>query len=125
MKRIRISAGILALMIALSVFFNYRVTKQCEKLINLVELTEESVNSDDNLKALQYAEEFTEKWKRFRNEGAVMVRGDKISDVESCYIKIIPLLETENDELFAQLAELKNILIRIKTSELPTIYNIL
>ncbi|MDE5946261.1 MAG: DUF4363 family protein [Oscillospiraceae bacterium] len=124
MKRVRISFCILLAMIGLSIFFNIRTSANCKKLINLVELTETEVNSGNNKKALEYAVEFNEKWEKFHNEAIFMIRGDKLSEIENCYIRIIPLIEMENDELSAELAELKNILIHFNKSEIPTIYNI-
>lgn len=124
MKRVRISFCILLAMIGLSIFFNIRTSKNCKKLISLVELTETEVNSGNNTKALEYAVEFSEKWEKFHNEAIFMIRGDKLTEIENCYIRIIPLIEMENDELSAELAELKNILIHFNRSEIPNIYNI-
>lgn len=124
MKRVRISFCILLTMIGLSIFFNIRTSKNCKKLISLVELTETEVNSGNNKKAFEYAVEFSEKWEEFHNEAIFMIRGDKLAEIENCYIRIIPLIKMENDELSAELAELKNILIHFNKSEIPNIYNI-
>lgn len=124
MKRVIISCCILLAMISLGVLFNIRVSGHCEELIDLVEHTQECVSNDDNEKALEYAWEFENKWELFHNEAVFMIRGDKISEIENCYIRIIPLIEEDNDELPAELAELRNILIHTKISELPTFYNI-
>lgn len=124
MKRVRISAGILMAMIALGIFFNFRISKGCEKLIELTELTEQAADSNDNEKALEYAREFESEWDSFHNEAIFMIKGEKLSEIDNCYIRIVPLIESDNDELSAELAELKNILIHTKKSELPIIYNI-
>jgi len=124
MKRFRISVCILASMIALSVFINFRISSRCNELISLVELTEESVSADNLGTALEYAREFERKWESFHHETIFFIRGDKISEIENCYIRIVPLIEADNDELSAELAELKNMLIHTKISELPTFYNI-
>ncbi len=124
MKRVIISVCILTAMIALSVFYNIRISVECNKLIELVELTQQSTDMNDKSQALRYAGDFESEWESFHRESIFMIRGDKLSEIENCYIRIIPLIESDNDELSAELAELKNILIHIKASEMPTIYNI-
>lgn len=125
MKRVRISVGILLLMIGISVFFNYRISVNCDKLIEIVETVEDNVRNNNKSEALENAYQFEESFTDFHTESLMMIRGDKLSEVENCYVRIVPLIETDNNELLPELIELKNILIHLKKSELPMLSNIL
>lgn len=125
MKRVIISVCILSAMISLGVLFNIRISAECKKLIGFVELTEKSMDSENTEQAFLYMQDFKDEWDSFYNEALFILRGDRLSDIDSCYVRIIPLIKTDNDELSAELAELKNLLVRTKESEFPSIFNIL
>lgn len=122
MKRVIISISILTAMVSLAIFFNVRISVRCNELIELTELIQENI--ENKSEALEYAGQFDSEWESFHHESIFIIRGDRLSEIENCYIRIIPLIETDNDELSAELAELKNILIHTKASEIPNIYNI-
>ena len=125
MKRVRISIGILLLMIGISVFFNYRISVNCDKLIEIVETVEDDIKNNNKSGALENAYQFEKAFADFHTESLIMIRGDKLSEVENCYVRIVPLIEADNDELLPELVELKNILIHLKKSEMPILSNIL
>lgn len=125
MKRVIISFCILSAMIGLGIFFDIRVSSECNKLIKLVELTQESMDSGNKEEALAHIRNFKSEWDSFYKEALCIVRGDKLSEIDNCYVRIFPLIESDNDEFSAELSELKNMLIRTKESEIPTILNIL
>lgn len=122
MKRVIISISILTAMVSLGIFFNIRISVRCNELIELTELIQENI--ENKSEALEYAGQFDSEWESFHHESIFIIRGDRLSEIENCYIRIIPLIETDNDELSAELAELKSILIHTKASEIPNIYNI-
>ena len=125
MKRAIISICILSARIGLGIFFNIKVSSECKKLIGLVELAQQSMDSGNTEEAIKYIGDFKAEWDSFYNIALCIVRGDKLSEIDNCYIRIVPLIESDNDEFSAELSELKNMLIRTRESEFPTILNIL
>lgn len=125
MKRVIISIFILSAMIGIGIFFNIKVSSECKKLIGLVDMTQKSMDSDNTEEAMKYIGDFKSEWDSFYNEALFIIRGDRLFEIDNCYVRIVPLIESDNDELSAELSELKNLLVRTRESEFPTIFNIL
>ena len=60
MKRVIISICILSAMIGLGIFFNIKVSSECKKLIGLVELAQQSMDSGNTEEAIKYITEKVE-----------------------------------------------------------------
>lgn len=125
MKRVVISVCILSAMIGLGILFNIKISAECKKLIGFVELAQKSMDSESREQAFLYMQDFQNEWDSFYNEALFIIRGDRLSEIDSCYIRIVPLIKSDNDEVTAELSELKNLLVRTRESEFPTIFNIL
>ena len=84
MKRVIISISILIAMVSLGIFFNIRISVRCNELIELTELIQENI--ENKSEALEYARQFDSEWESFHHESIFIIRGDRLSEIENCYI---------------------------------------
>ena len=94
----------------------------------LAAITEEIAvynENGDTANASAAAERLTEKWGRFEKNMSVFVRDDKLYTLSTSVSKVSPYITAANDELDAELENIRRQLRLIYRSELPVWYNIL
>ena len=123
--RIKISMGILALMVVFSGLSGFFVHKNCAELVSEIATIEKFVSDGDLESAEKSAKLLEKNWNRFSKAAVLFVRSDKLTEAESTVSRIIPLIQTDCDELTAELSELKSRIIHISDSEKIHIRNIL
>lgn len=123
--RIKISITILAAMVIFSGFSGGFIHNRCGRIVeNLTEI-ENLIAEGDYENAEKSAKSLEKYWNRFSNAAVMFVRSDKLTEAESNFSRIIPLIQTENDELSAELSELKDRIQHISDSEKILLRNIL
>ena len=74
--------------------------------------------------ALSLAEELTEQWEKSRKKLALFVSDKTLDEISDSISKIVPLLESDSDEVSAEAEYVKRKLLRTHTRDLPEIHNI-
>ena len=123
--RIKISIVILAIMVIFGCFSGLFIHKKCSELVNAITIIEKSVSDGDLESAENKAKSLEKKWSQFSQTAVLFVRSDKLTEAESTISRIIPLIQTDCDELSAELSELKSRIQHISDSEKIHLRNIL
>ncbi|MBQ8297832.1 MAG: DUF4363 family protein [Ruminococcus sp.] len=125
MTRVKISAGILSLLIILSIFFGIRINRRCDELLQLTDDIRISIEKNDSSSALAAAEKLEQRWEAFRKTASIMVKSDKMTEISRINSRIIPMLENGSEEISADLDELSEMIRLLQNSETPLLTNIL
>lgn len=125
MTRIKISAGILCTLIIMSIISGLWISRKCEHMLNIIGEICFHVNEDDTDKAAAAAKKLSEYWNKFRKTASVLVKNDKLSEIDRINSRILHLLENDSDELESELTELRSMIILMKTGETPAFTSVL
>ena len=117
MKRVVISSILLCLVLLWSFAGGRLLCRTADSLIADIDRIENLYDSGNKSEALELSEKFSAKWKKSEKILALMVHEEKIGSLEFSAAKITPLIETDNDELPAELQNIRHQLERIKHSE--------
>lgn len=125
MARIKISSGILCVLVGLSIFFAVWINNRCSYMLS--EITEicSLLDSGDTERAVQLAESLDEEWNNFRKKATVMLKNNELTEIDCISSGIPYLIENDNDESYAKLMEFQYMLIMIKDGEVPTLTRVL
>ncbi|MGN0580776.1 MAG: DUF4363 family protein [Ruminococcus sp.] len=121
MTRMKISAGILAALTIICIGFGIYIRLRCNKLIGMIDETYTYAIAGDTENVSGSAAEFAEKWSDFHNFAHIIVRSDKLSEIEAKAARIAPLAESDCDELTAEISELKKLVIQLRDGEIPSL----
>lgn len=124
MTRVKISISILSVMIIVSIFTGIWINKRCDRLITLTEEITSSYNIGNTDDAKASAEELEKHWTEFRKTANLMVKNDKLSEIERICFRILPLIEKDSDEVSAELEELSGMLIALRKGEEPVLTSV-
>lgn len=117
MTRVKTSLCILSALIILSVISGIRLNRRCEELLAL---TEDIRSCSDNTEAaVEAAERFQQSWQSFRRNASVMVKSDKLYEINRIASRIIPLIESGSEEISAELDELSEMISVLQSGEKP------
>lgn len=124
MTRVKISAAIILLLVGISVFSSVWVNKKCD--IMLSELTEMSRLSDEGDEAAvkELAEELNVQWEDFRSKASVLLKYEKLVEVDRLCSRIGELVGKDDAELEAELSELNDMLEMLKSGETPLLNSV-
>ncbi|MCM1132171.1 MAG: DUF4363 family protein [Ruminococcus flavefaciens] len=124
MTRIKISAFIICLLIFISIFSGIWINKKCKSLIELSAQAEEFFSSDEKDRAIATAGEIESEWESFRRTACVLVRNNKLSEIDRICARIKHLAENDSEELLSELTELEHILDLLRYGEIPVLTSI-
>lgn len=124
MTRVKISVGILAALIAVGIFSCVWASNRCSRLIDSLENIRAAVSDENTEAAADKTEKFMDEWESFRNMASVMVKRDKLSEIDRIRSRIISLMENDSDELQSELSELINMIELLRDREIPVITSI-
>ncbi len=124
MTRIKISAGIILLLILTSIFSGVWINNQCKSIISLSEQTGEIFSDGDKEKAMQIIEQIETKWENFRKTASMLIQNNKLSEIDRICARIKYLAQNDSEELLSELSELKNMLDLLRNGEIPKITSI-
>jgi len=124
MTRVKISAAIILLLVGISVFSSVWVNKKCD--IMLSELTEMSRLSDkgDEAAVKELAEVLNVQWEDFRSKASVLLKYEKLVEVDRLCSRIGELVGKDDAELEAELSELNDMLEMLKSGETPLLNSV-
>lgn len=125
MTRVRISLGVLLLLVVTSTFTSLWVNRRCGAMlddINKLGIIAENGYSEE-LAGL--AEKLNEEWESFRSRASVLVKYDKLVEIDRLCSRIVQLSDEDNEEFTAELAELRDMLEMLKSGETPQLSSVL
>lgn len=117
MTRIKISIGILFLLIIVSIFSGYWINKSCRNLIELSSQAEEFFSQGDIKQTLEITEQLERKWKDFSSKAALFIRSNKLSDIDRLCARISSMAENESEELSVELTEFRHLVNLLRNAE--------
>ena len=119
MTRVRISAGILVLLIGISVFSGIWVNRRCDDMLGEIDKIYELEEKGDIIRAADMSKELDANWESFREKASVLLKYDKLVEIDRLCSRIEHLTENEEDEMAAELSELRHMLEMLKSGETP------
>lgn len=125
MTRIKISSGILCILIGLSIFFAVWINKRCSYMLDEITAICQLLDSGETKQAAQRAENLDSEWDSFRKKATIMLKNNELTEIDCISSGIPYLIENDNDESYARLMEFQHMLTMIKGGEIPTLTRIL
>lgn len=125
MTRIKVSFGILGILVGLSIFFSVWINNRCGHMLDEITIIFQLLDSGETEQAVHRSENLDNEWNSFRKKATVMLKNNELTEVDCISSGIPYLIENDNDESYARLMELQHMLIMIKSGEVPTITRIL
>ena len=123
MTRIKISIGILSILVCISIFSGVWVNKKCDLLLGIIDQIQQSSQLGEIEKAEEYAALLEEKWDDFKGKARILILNNKLDDVEEICSEL-PCMD-DSSEITAASEKLRHMIRNIKESESPRIVNIL
>ncbi len=120
MTRIKISTGILCLLVGVSIFFSIWINSRCSYMLDEISEIYELLDSGDTDKAVSSAKKLDENWNSFRRKATVMVKNNELTDIDCISAGIPYLIKNDSDEAHSRLIELRHMLEMLKGGEIPT-----
>lgn len=125
MKRTIIAFVLLAAIILWSVMGILIVRKENNVLVGIIENIKLCCENDDMINAEKLAGQLETVWKRYERKMSLIVADEKLKDLSIAISKVKPYCRDANDELLAELENIKRQLELVYKAELPFWYNIL
>lgn len=125
MTRIKISAGILCTLIIVTIFSGFWISSRCNEMLGTIGEVSRFVDEKDTAGAKAAAIRLSSEWDDFRKKAGIIVKSDKLSEIDRINSRIIYLLENNSDELESELNELESMIILLKTGETPRLTSVL
>lgn len=117
MKRMIISSVLLCAVLIWSLVGGRLLCSSADELISDIDEIEQLYSSGRKTEALELSKDFSKKWNKSEKLLSLMVHDEKIGSLNFSAAKITPLIETDNDELTAELQNIRHQLERLKRSE--------
>lgn len=124
MTRVKISRIILSVLVLLSVISGIWVSFRCDRLCELNEAVRSSLEAGDKEAALEKATELGESWEDFCKWAGVMLKKDRLSEISRLASRIIPMIQADSDEAFAELDEMAELLTLLRENEAPLLTSV-
>ncbi len=125
MIRIKISFGIIVMIIILGISGFFVLKYKTNDVIDIIDETLELAKEEDSKDALKSVEKLMDKWEDFHTYASVFINNDKISTAQNSISRLKSLIESKSDEIEAELESAKSALKWIIESEVPRLTNIL
>lgn len=124
MTRIKLSVGILAVLIAASIFSGVWVCRCCRMFQEKTIAVEQAWLSGDTDEAFRLACELEEDWESFRKGAGVLLRNRELSEIDRIASRVRYRTES-GGELRPELAELRHMLEQLRSSVIPRLETVL
>jgi hypothetical protein len=125
MTRVKISVGILCVMVGMSIFFTILINRKCSGFIKDTETIWEYYEAGDFDEAYRESEKLEDEWESFRSYATVLMHNGKLTEIDRISSRIVYLVENRSEELHSDLTELKHMIESIKKGEVPVINSVL
>jgi len=119
MTRVKVSAAILLLLVGISVFSSIWVNRSCDDILGEIDVIYDLAENGENYNAAVNARKMNEDWESFREKASVLLKYDKLVEIDRLCSRIVHLAENEETEMTAELAELRDMLEMLKSGETP------
>ncbi|MDE5556679.1 MAG: DUF4363 family protein [Ruminococcus sp.] len=125
MTRIKISIGILSIMIGMSIFSAVWINSKCSHMLDEITVICSFLDEGKTSQAVERAEFLDNEWNNFRKKATILLKNNELTEID-CISSGIPfLIENDNDESYARLMELQHMLVMLKDGEVPAITRVL
>lgn len=125
MNRVITAFSLIAAIIAYSTLAAFVIHEESSELMAIADEISVYNRNDDTANAEAAAEKLREKWITFEKKMSVFVSDEKLNELSKAIAKIPPYITAANDELNAELENVRRQLWLVYRSELPMWYNIL
>lgn len=124
MTRVRVSFALIIALIGVSIFSGVWVNRRCDDMIvEIAEISRLSESGDtDSVRAM--AKELNYHWEDFRNKASVLLKYEKLVEVDRLCSRIGELAGKDDAELVAELSELHDMLEMLKSGERPLLTSV-
>ena len=124
MTRVKVSGAILLLLIGISIFSSFWVNRRCSAMLSEVNVIHELAEKGDTETVTEKARELNAHWESFREGASVLLKYDRLIEIDRLCSRIVHLAENEEDEMAAELAELRDMLEMLKSGETPLLTSV-
>ncbi len=125
MKRAYAAFIIIGVIIAYSVSGIFIIKHENSRLISVLDTIQACCDNNDMKAAAENAGKLEKLWFGYEKRMSLIVKDEKLSELNTIVAKIRPYCEEANDELEAELQNIRHQLSLIYKSELPYWYNII
>ena len=125
MKRTITAFVLLAAIIIWSVTGIFIVRNENNDLVEIIKSIEACCENEDMESAEEFADQLEAMWKKYERKMSLLAADEKMIDLSIAISKVKPYCRDANDELMAELENIKRQLELIYKAELPFWYNIL
>ena len=119
MTRVKISAAILLLLVGVSIFSSIWVNRRCDAMLSQINIIFGFMDKGDTDTAASEAETMNSDWEKFRKKASLLLKYDRLIEIDRLCSRIVHLTEINDDEIKAELAELRDMLEMLKSGETP------
>lgn len=124
MTRVKISAGILLLLVGISIFSSTWVNRRCDIMLSEIDMIHELAEKGDTESTAESARELNAHWESFREKASVLLKYDRLIEIDRLCSRIVYLAEDEKAEMTAELSELRDMLEMLKSGETPLLTSV-
>lgn len=125
MRRVKIAAAIIAVIIIYSIGSLFILDKWNDDLKSRIEKIQQVYESGDTEQALSLSNDLNLFWHDYERVVTMLIHDDSLQSVNISIAKITPFISNENDELIAEIQSVYHQLDQIYEEEFPSWYNIL
>ncbi|MGN0674334.1 MAG: DUF4363 family protein [Oscillospiraceae bacterium] len=125
MNRVITACCLIAVIIIYSASAALVIRSENAELTEIIGQISEYNEKGDSEKASAAARRLNDEWHSFEKKMSVFVRDDKLNSISTSVARISPYIDEANDELDAELQNIRRQLDLIYRGELPVWYNIL
>ena len=124
MMRVKLSAGILLVLVAAGVFSELYTARGCRRIERDISAVETSLTGGGD--AADSARQLGHDWDGFLRVSVMLLRSDRLMEIDRTVARIVRQSENgDTGELPAELSELRSMVELVRESELPHITSIL
>ncbi|MBE6839086.1 MAG: DUF4363 family protein [Ruminococcus sp.] len=124
MQRVKLCIVLLSLTFLASLSGMFFITYHCNELSGDITKARDAYYSGDKETALAIMETAVSEWNRDCRAFSCFVKGEKLMELNSSVSRLIPFMESDNDELSAEFMTTLSHLELMHEAEIPHIYNI-
>jgi hypothetical protein len=119
MTRVKVSIGILAMLLGISIFTSLWVNISCEKMLREADCIMELWDMGEQEEITGRARKLEGDWEKFRRFAAVLVNNGRLLEIDRISSRIVHLAESGDDGVAADISEMCHMLGALKKSETP------
>lgn len=119
MKRVKISLVILLSMVIFGTSTSVWINKKCRGFLRSISTIQELVSQGSTDEAVAAAAELESDWSSFRTIASVILRSDRLGEIDRCAAGVIFEINSDAGEAPTALEELRHMISSLRKSETP------